>query len=105
MKIKAVDPDSPLFGYVRPGYTVKSVNGQPVIDSIDFRFKTTDEKVRIKFVDTKGQEIDFRLDESYPGDLGLTLDDGRVMVCKNRMHLLFCPSATQRDEARSLRQR
>ncbi|MEW6413050.1 MAG: DUF512 domain-containing protein [Candidatus Zixiibacteriota bacterium] len=88
MKIKTVDPDSPLFGLVRPGYAVVSINGKPVLDSIDFRFKTADERVKIKFADSKGREIELRLDERCPGDLGLTLDDGRVMVCKN--NCIFC---------------
>ena len=39
MKITHVDPDSPLAGQVRPGYRVLAVNGRPVLDSIDFRFR------------------------------------------------------------------
>ena len=50
MKILDVAPDSPLFGYVRPGYFIKSINGNEVIDSIDFRFKISDEKVKIDFL-------------------------------------------------------
>ena len=37
MKILYVDPGSPLFGYVRPGYRIVSVNGREVIDTIDLR--------------------------------------------------------------------
>ncbi len=65
-----------------------SVNGQPVLDSIDFRFRTSDEGVKIVFADRSGNEVRFRLEDGYPGDLGLTLDDGRVMVCKN--NCIFC---------------
>lgn len=88
MKISAVEPDSPLFGYVRPGYTIKSVNGSEILDSIDFRFKTTDEQISIVFADPKGEEIAFDFDEFYGGDLGLTLDDGRIKVCRNSC--IFC---------------
>ena len=88
MKILAVDPDSPLFGYVRPGYKVKRVNGKEILDSIDFRFKTTDEKVDIVFADNSGKEIDFRFEEMYTDDLGLTLEDGKIQVCKN--DCIFC---------------
>ena len=88
MKILAVDPESPLFGRVRPGYLIESVNGQPVLDSIDFRFKTSDERVQIKFSDPRGQVIDFRAEDEYCGDLGLTLDDGQIKVCRN--DCLFC---------------
>ncbi|HDL02070.1 MAG TPA: DUF512 domain-containing protein [candidate division Zixibacteria bacterium] len=88
MKISAVEPDSPLFGYVRPGYTIKSVNGSEIIDSIDFRFKTTDENISIVFADTKGEEIVFDFEDFYTDDLGLTLDDGRIKVCRNSC--IFC---------------
>ncbi len=88
MRIKEIDPQSPFFGYVREGYEVKSVNGQPVLDAIDFRYKTTDEQVRIVFADKKGEEIVFEIEDDFPGDLGLVLDDGRVMVCDN--NCIFC---------------
>ncbi len=88
MKITAVEPDSPLFGYVRPGYTIKSVNGSSILDSIDFRFKTTVEQISIVFADTKGKEIAFEFEEQYVGDLGLTLDDGKIKVCRNSC--IFC---------------
>jgi putative radical SAM enzyme (TIGR03279 family) len=88
MRIKAVDPQSPLFGRVRSGFTIKSVNGQPVMDTIDFRFKTSEERINIVFSDRQGREVKIRIDEENPGDLGLTLDDGRAMVCKN--NCIFC---------------
>lgn len=88
MKVLAVDPESPLFGYVRPGYILKTINGDPVIDAIDFRYKITDENVDIRFDDTKGNEVDFQFTEFYAGDLGLTLDDGRIRTCKN--DCIFC---------------
>ncbi len=88
MKVSAVEPDSPLFGYVRPGYTIKSVNGSDVIDSIDFRFKTTDEALQIIFADTKGKELAFEFEDFDGSDLGLTLDDGKIKVCRNSC--IFC---------------
>ena len=88
MKILAVEPDSPLFGYVRPGYKIKSVNGKEILDSIDFRFRTSDENVEITFADDNGKELDFKFEEMYTDDLGLTFDDGKVRVCKN--DCIFC---------------
>jgi putative radical SAM enzyme (TIGR03279 family) len=88
MRILAVDPDSPLFGYVRPGYRVKAVNGAPVADSIDFRFKTTEDHVKIEFTDDAGKELEFQFDDLYAGDLGLTFDDRKIRVCKN--DCIFC---------------
>ena len=88
MKIVDVDPMSPLFGYVRPGYSVKTVNGLVVEDTIDFRFKISDERVEIVFADPAGKEIDFRFHDVAAGDLGLTLDDHKVRTCKN--DCIFC---------------
>jgi len=88
MKIKAVHPHSPVFGQVRPGYQIKSINGKAVLDSIDFRFRITDEKVNIVFVDPKGQETRIGLSSDFSSDLGLTLEDDHVIRCKN--NCIFC---------------
>ncbi|MDF1543611.1 MAG: DUF512 domain-containing protein [bacterium] len=88
MKILNIDPDSPLFGYVRPGYRVLSVNGNQIEDAIDFRYKTTDEQVKIVFADPNGRMLDFDFEDIFADDLGLTLDDGKVRVCKN--DCIFC---------------
>lgn len=93
MKIVAVDPESPLFGYVRPGYTVEKVNGRRVLDSIDFRFKTTDDRVAITFSDPGGRELTFDFEEMLPGDFGLTFDESRIRTCKN--DCIFCFIAQQ----------
>ncbi len=87
MRVKSVDPQSPLFGYVRPGYSIKSINGRPVLDSIDFRFRTAGERVTIVFEGPQTRQTSFTLD-SDAGDLGLTFDDDRVMVCRNKC--IFC---------------
>ncbi|MFH1374472.1 MAG: DUF512 domain-containing protein [bacterium] len=88
MKITHVDPDSPLTGQVRPGYRVLTVNGRPVLDSIDFRFRTADEQVKIRFADRSGREMEYRLDETSAGSLGLTFQDDRVRRC--RCKCIFC---------------
>jgi putative radical SAM enzyme (TIGR03279 family) len=88
MQIATVDPNSPLFGYVRPGYSVISINGQKVLDEIDFRYKATDESIDICFVDSNGKEFNFKFDEYYPGDLGLTFISDKIRTCKN--DCIFC---------------
>ncbi len=88
MKILDIDPSSPLFGYIRPGYSILSVNGQRIQDAIDFRYKIADERVKIIFADDKGKEIDFKFHDVAAGDLGITLDDHKVRVCKN--DCIFC---------------
>ncbi|MBK7141009.1 MAG: DUF512 domain-containing protein [bacterium] len=88
MKILEIDPASPLFGYIRPGYSILTVNGQKIQDAIDFRYKIADERVQIIFADDKGEEIDFKFHDVAAGDLGITLDDHKVRTCKN--DCIFC---------------
>ena len=88
MRILDISPGSPLFGYVRPGYSLLSVNGSKVEDVIDFRFRIADERVNILFADDAGRELAFQFDDVGAGDLGLTLDDHKVRTCKN--DCIFC---------------
>lgn len=88
MKIVDVDPGSPLFGHVRPGFELLDINGEKVVDSIDYTFKITDERINIRFADSRGQEIDFQFDDISAGMLGLTLDDHKIRFCKN--DCIFC---------------
>ncbi len=88
MNVVAIDPESPLYGYVRPGYKILSVNGERIIDSIDFRYKTAEERLDLRFQDHHGRELDFQFYDVYPGDLGITLDDSQVKVCK--CDCIFC---------------
>ena len=93
MRVLSIDPDSPLFGYVRPGYALKSVNGSEVLDNIDFSFRVSDEQVRLTFADTRGKELDFDFDTVSAGELGLTFDDHKIRFCKN--DCIFCFVAQQ----------
>ncbi len=88
MKILEVDPGSPLFGYVRPGYSLVSVNGREILDTIDFRYKIAEDRVRIRFADPQGKELEFDFTDADAYDLGLTLDDRKVRTCK--CDCIFC---------------
>jgi putative radical SAM enzyme (TIGR03279 family) len=88
MQIRHIEPDSPLYGHVRPGYKVVSVNGSKVLDEIDFRFRTTDERVDIVFADLHGRELEFTFDDYSAFELGIALDDRKIKLCKN--DCIFC---------------
>jgi len=88
VKIVDVDPASPLFGCIRPGYKVVAINGKRVLDSIDFRYRIADESVTIRFADHSGRELEFQLDMPDSGGLGLTLDDDAIKRC--RCDCIFC---------------
>jgi putative radical SAM enzyme (TIGR03279 family) len=88
MRILDIDPGSPLYGYIRPGYSVLEVNGKPVADEIDFRFRLADDRVHIRFADTAGKELDFQFESVEAAELGITLDDHKIHFCKN--NCIFC---------------
>jgi putative radical SAM enzyme (TIGR03279 family) len=88
MKVLEVDPESPLFGYVRPGYRLVSINGREVADAIDYNFKLAEERVDMLFASPQGQEVGFEFEYPTAAELGLTLDDHKVRFCKN--DCIFC---------------
>ena len=88
MKVLQVYPESPLFGRVRPGFQLVAVNNQEVLDTLDFCFKVSGERVRLKFTDLKGRTVTFRFDDILPGELGLELDDSEIKTCRN--NCIFC---------------
>jgi putative radical SAM enzyme (TIGR03279 family) len=88
MKILTVEPHSPLFGYIRPGYTLVSINGAQVVDNVDYRFKLADEQLDLCFADEKGKELRFQFDDISSDQLGITLDDHKIKLCKN--DCIFC---------------
>ena len=87
MKVTAVHPNSPLFGRVRPNHTLISVNGQPVQDVIDFRFRTADETVELVFEAPGGERSVFSLSFGSGDESGLTFEEPPVRTCKCSVRL------------------
>lgn len=98
MKISAVDPASPLFGKVRPGYSLIHVNGKSVRDIIDFHYRISDDHVRLEFEDTQGERLNFHFRNHDASDLGLSFEDDPVMICKNK-----CPFCFVHQQPRGMR--
>jgi len=88
MKIVEIDPQSPLFGYVRPGYSLVSINGREVLDTIDYHYKIADERLDLVFAEPDGGTLDFQFDFATAEELGLTFDDRKIKFCKN--DCIFC---------------
>ncbi|HWR84197.1 MAG TPA: DUF512 domain-containing protein [Candidatus Deferrimicrobium sp.] len=88
MKIVSVDPTSPLFGHVRPGYELVAINDRKVLDSLDYHFRTADECVTLRFSDRQGQDLTFTFDASHGSPLGLTFADDRIRQCN--CDCIFC---------------
>ena len=72
--IKAVDPTSPLYGRVKPGDTVVSINGSEILDVLDYKFYAYDRDLRVllRRPDWTEYEVHVRKDEG--GDLGLDFE-------------------------------
>ena len=88
MKVREVDPSSPLAGLVETGYELVTVNDQPVAGNLDFHFKVSEPLIRLRFRSPDNQEVEVELEEFSPEALGLTFDDDRIMVC--RCKCIFC---------------
>lgn len=86
MKITVVDKNSPLFGYVRPGFRLLKVNGEEVKDNLDYMFKSAEEFLSLEFEDTSGKIV--RFDLECPPDPGLTFEPDKICRCKNKC--IFC---------------
>ena len=86
MRITAVDPESPLFGRVRPGDRLARINGENVLDNLDCLYKLAEDMIRLEFVDTKGRLLEIRIDN--PPDLGLTFESDQIRRCRNKC--IFC---------------
>jgi len=86
MKVLKVDKKSPLFGQVRPGFRLLTINGEDVKDNLDFMFKSADESLVLEFEDTDRNRLEFELE--YTPDLGLTFEQDKIFRCKNKC--IFC---------------
>lgn len=86
MRIIAIDKDSPLFGFVRPGYRLLSINKEKVRDNLDCMYKLAEDSLQLEFEDKDGKKVHFCFD--YPGDLGLTFAKDKILTCK--CNCIFC---------------
>ncbi len=77
-----------MFGKVKKGYRLLSINGEVVQDSIDFRYKLSEESAQIVFEDQQGKMIELQLNQEYAIDLGLRFEDDKILTCKNKC--IFC---------------
>ena len=72
--IKAVDPTSPLHGHVRPGDTVTAINGNQILDVLDYKFYAYDRDLHVTFRRPDGTEYGVHVLKGEGGDLGLDFE-------------------------------
>ena len=89
--IKSVDETSPLRGKVQPGDTIIAINGNKIMDVLDYKFFAYDRKLDVLLRRPDGSEYSLKVKKSEGGDLGL--DFGSYLMdapraCSNRC--VFC---------------
>lgn len=91
-RVLTLDPDmAGARAGVRVGDVVTHVNGQPVLDIVDFAFLSAGERATLD-VDREGTgPLHFEIAKDYDEDLGIEFGDDlfdRVHICKNKC--VFC---------------
>lgn len=90
--ILAVSKGSMAFrAGIRPGETLLRINGEEIIDEIDYQALTQRSRLKIDLREEDGTERSIRLYKPADAPLGLKLDERAVLeprVCKN--HCIFC---------------
>ena len=91
-KVLALEPDSPAaHAGVQLGDVITHVNGQPVLDIVDFAFLSAGEHVSLDMLRNDTVLMHFEIAKGYDEDLGIEFGDDlfdRVHICKNKC--VFC---------------
>lgn len=91
-KIKSVDPRSPASrAGVHPGETLTKVNGNPIVDVLDYKFYTYDPRLVLTLKSDEGKERQIRVRKREGEDLGLEFDTylmDHARSCAN--NCIFC---------------
>ena len=72
--IKSVDPTSPLHGRVEPGDTIVSINGNEILDVLDYKFFAYDRKLDVVLQRPDGEQYSLQVRKPEGGDLGLDFE-------------------------------
>lgn len=90
--VRVVETDSAAAeAGVQVGDVLTHVNGQPVLDIVDFAFLTAGEQVTLDVQRPEAGPMQFVMHKGYDEDLGLEFGDDlfdRVHICKNKC--VFC---------------
>lgn len=89
--IKSVDEGSPLYGKVESGDTVIAINGNQILDVLDYKFFAYDKSLKVRLKRPDGSEYELDVKKSEGGDLGLNFESylmDKPRSCSNAC--VFC---------------
>lgn len=89
--IKSIDRTSPLHGHAHPGDALVSINGNKIIDVLDYKYYAYDERIDVLLRSPDGQEKTVKIHKREGGDLGIDFEDylmDRPRSCAN--NCIFC---------------
>jgi len=90
--VKSVEKHSPAHkAGIKSGDTLLSLNGNEILDVLDYRFYQSEEKIRIKFLNSKGKEKEKTIKKRESDEIGLLFDTylmDKQRSCKNKC--VFC---------------
>ncbi len=88
VKIIEIEPDSIAEDLgLRPGDSVKEINGNEITDRLDYRFYVSDETIDLR-VQQAGQDIIYEIEKEADDQLGIKLEDMKLKACGN--NCVFC---------------
>lgn len=90
-RIRSIDADSPLRGKARIGDTLYSINGNRILDVLDYKYFAYDRDLRVVLRRQDGEEISVHVRKKEGGDLGLEFESylmDRARSCAN--NCVFC---------------
>ena len=89
--IKSVDEGSPLYGKVESGDTVIAINGNQILDVLDYKFFAYDKSLKVRLKRPDGSEYELDVKKNEGGDLGLNFESylmDKPRSCSNAC--VFC---------------
>ncbi len=91
LQVSQVDEPSPAFrAGVARGDILKSINGHPILDILDFRFHSSEAQLNLQ-LERNGSPLELRVRKRIEEDLGLQFESDlgdKIHTCKNKC--VFC---------------
>ena len=90
-RIRSIDPQSPLRGRAEVGDSLVSINGNRIVDVLDYKFFAYDCSLSLVLRRPDGTEYSLHVDKAEGGDLGVEFENylmDRARSCAN--NCVFC---------------